>query len=118
MATEVIYGYPETWEEWESPFAEQLPQELKDAILRELRIRKRWEEEAFRLAAKEINPDKKQKLVDMGERHGMETNGIIRFLHRVGLHPAYGWVGHRTEYIFPTEAECMAERDWHDSFKE
>ena len=98
--------------EYESLRVEELPQDFINKILKKLTAEKLY----LQKDAIEINRmkdgDFKEARKKWHETRYTKHQGVIEFLGEIGLHPAWNWIGHRDEYIFPSYEDCVVQEDW------
>lgn len=98
--------------EYESLRVKELPQDFVTELLNNLTAKKLFlRREAAEIAAMEEGLAKENRK-KWHEKKQKEHQGAIDILREVGLHPAWNWVGHRDEYIFPSYEDCVVQEDW------
>ena len=98
--------------QYESPKAQELPQDFISSLLDKLTAEKQFLIEESVQIWKMPKGKMKENRKKWYEKHKLMHEGTLKTLSAIGLHAVWSWVGHRDQYIFPTYADCEMQEDW------
>jgi len=101
---------------YESPRAEELPQDFISDLLDALTKKQHY---ILEIEA-EARKTKDEGLLNRAKQERARLNGALEILGAVGLHAVYNWAGEnkRRRYIFPSFEDCEMQADWLEQVKE